>query len=91
MFLIGKIYIDDEIKEMVENKKLKYNNEKYKKFPNLIDDAYPTTYIKENNVPTLCQYREFDYIIGVCLFTLLRKLGNKLVNVYMKKCGHDLA
>ena len=91
---LGKKYSDEELKEMLENKKLKEDNEKYKDLLNIVKYAFPTTYINNKSVPTLCQYGGYDYIIGVCHYSLLeqlsKKFGNKLVHVYMKNAGHDL-
>ena len=56
--------------------------------------AFPTTYINNNTVPTLCQYGGDDSVIGVCHYCILKqyseKYGNKIVNVYMKNSGHFL-
>ena len=91
---LGKKYSDEELKEMVENKKLKEDNDKYKELLNIVKYAFPTTYINSQSVPTLCQYGGFDYVIGVCHYNLLKQLsekyGNKLVHIYMKNAGHDL-
>jgi acetyl esterase/lipase len=91
---LGKKYTDEELKEMLDNKKLKENNEKYQELLKIVKYAFPTTYINSKSVPTLCQYGGYDYIIGVCHYSLLeqlsKKYGNTLVHVYMKNAGHDL-
>jgi pimeloyl-ACP methyl ester carboxylesterase len=79
---------------MIENKKVKENNEKYKELFNMAKYAFPTTYINSKTVPTLCQYGGDDSVIGVCHYSYLKeisqKYGNKIVNVYMKNSGHFL-
>ena len=91
---IGKKYTEEELKEMVENKKIKESNEKYKELYNKVKYAFPTTYINSKTVPTLCQYGGNDSVIGVCHYSYLKKIsqqhGNKIVNVYMKNSGHFL-
>ena len=42
---IRKKYTEEELKEMIENKKVKENNEKYKELFNMVKYAFPTTYI----------------------------------------------
>jgi len=91
---IGRKYTEEELKEMIENKKVKENNEKYKELFNMVKYAFPTTYINSKTVPTLCQYGGDDTVIGVCHYSYLKeisqKYGNKIVNVYMKNSGHFL-
>ena len=91
---IGKKYTEEELKDMIDNKKVKENNEKYKELFNMAKYAFPTTYICSKTVPTLCQYGGNDLVIGVCHYSYLKKIsqkyGNKIVNVYMKNSGHFL-
>ena len=91
---IGKKYTEEEIKKMIENKKVKENNEKYKELFNMVKYAFPTTYINSKTVPTLCQYGGNDTVVGICHYSYLKeisqKYGNIIVNVYMKNSGHFL-
>ena len=93
---LGKRFSDEEIKEMIDDKtkNIKKDNDKYKKLFNIVKLAFPTNYINNKSVPTLCQYSGNDSIIGVLHYSALKKLsekyGNKLKLVYMKNAEHDL-
>ena len=94
--LIGKLYNDEEMKEIIDekNKAIKKDNEKYIKLNNIVKFAYPITFIHSESVPTLCQYGGNYSIIGVVHYSALKKLsekyGNKLLLVYSKNAEHDL-
>ena len=91
---IGNKYTDNEINEMMINKKININNEKYKEMLKIIKYTFPIKYINSNTVPTLCQYGGKDKIVGVLPYSYLKKLseeyGNKVELVYMKDADHIL-
>ena len=53
---IGNKFSNEEIKEMLENKKIKTNNEKYKEMLKFAKNTFPTNFINSTTVPTLCEY-----------------------------------
>ena len=93
LFLQDK-YSDKELKEIIVNKKIDLNNEKYKKMENILKYVYPTNFVNKNSVPTLCIYGGDDSIIGIAHYSFLQQLseqyGNKVELVYMKNGGHML-
>ena len=93
IFLQDK-YSDKELKEILVNKKIDLNNEKYKKMENILKYAYPINFVNKNSVPTLCIYGGDDSLIGIAHYSFLKQLseqyGNKVELVYMKNGGHAL-
>ena len=90
----GNKYNDKEINEMMENKKIKKDNEHYKEMLKFCENAFPIKYINNNTVPTLCEYGGRDSIIGVAQYSYLKqysmKYGNKIELVYLKEGEHLL-
>ena len=62
---VGNKYSDKELKEMMNNNKINYDNEKYKDLNNIVKYAYPINFINENSVPTLCFYGGTDTTVGI--------------------------
>ena len=93
LFLQDK-YSDKELKEILVNKKIDLNNEKYIKMESILKYAYPINFVNENSVPTLCIYGGDDSLIGIGQYSFLQKkseqYGNKVELVYMKNGGHTL-
>ena len=91
---LGKKYTDDQLKEMVENKRIKTDNEKFQEMFKIVKNAFPVNFIDSNTVPTLCEYGGNDSLVGIGQYQYLKKLsekyGNKLVLVYMKYGDHGL-
>ena len=91
---IGNKYNKNEINEILVNKKIKKDNEKYIKMQKIVQNAFPYKYVNSNTVPTLCIYGGIDSVVGVAQYSILKKLaekyGNKIELVYMKNGGHLL-
>lgn len=91
---IGDKYNDKDIKEILINKKINKDNEKYKEILRIINFAFPLKYINSNTPPTLCEYGGIDDIAGVAHYSFLKKIsekyGNKLELVYMREGDHSL-
>ena len=90
---IGNKFSDKDIKEMLINKNIDINNEKYKELYKIAKYTFPVYYINENSVPTLCVYGGGDSIVGVvhysCLKKAFEKNGNENIElIYMKDSGH---
>ena len=89
---IGNKYNNKDIKEMMINKTIDKNNEKYKELFKIAKYTFPVYYINENSVPTLCIYGGEDSIVGIAQYSRLKKLseknGNKIELIYMKDSGH---
>ena len=52
---LGIKYMDDELKEMVENKFIKAGNEKYQEMLTIVRNAFPINFIN-GRYPLLCEY-----------------------------------
>ena len=91
---IGGRFTSIELNEMIENKKIKTDNERYKQMIKIAKYTFPINYINGNVVPTLCEYGGKDSMVGVAHYSYLKKLseqyGNKVELVYMKYGGHVL-
>ena len=91
---IGNKFSTQDIRGMIENKKIKLNNEKYKEMFKIAKNTFPTNFINSNTVPTLCKYGGKDSIVGIAQYSYLKKLSEKYGNtvelVYMKDGGHML-
>ncbi len=92
---IGNKYKDNDIKEMMADKTININNEKYKELYKIAKYTFPVYYINENSVPTLCIYGGGDSIVGVAHYSYLKKefekKGNENIElIYMKDSGHFL-
>ena len=91
---IGNKYTDEEIKTMIENKKIKTDNEKYKELLKIVQNGFPVKFINSKTIPTLCEYGGKDSAVGVAQYSFLKRLsekyGNKLDLVYMKDSNHML-
>ena len=91
---IGEKYSKKELKEMIENKKNKIDNEKFKEIFKVSKYGFPIIYVNSSTIPTLCQYGGRDPLIGIGMYSYLKdladKYGNKLELVYMKDGGHAL-
>ena len=91
---IGNKYSKKELNEMLNNKKINLENEKFKEIEKIAKYCYPTNFINKKSVPTLCYYGGEDNVVGIAQYAELKKLsekfGNKLELVYMKNGGHML-
>jgi pimeloyl-ACP methyl ester carboxylesterase len=91
---LGNKYNKDEINEILLNKKIKKDNEKYIGMLKAVQYAFPYKYVNSDTVPTLCIYGGLDTLVGVAQYSSLKKLaekyGNKIELVYMKNGGHLL-
>ncbi len=91
---IGDKYNDKDLNEILINKKINKDNEKYKEMHKIIKYAFPLKYINTNSPPTLCEYGGLDDMAGVAHYSFLKKLsekyGNKIELVYMKNGNHLL-
>ena len=91
---IGGKYTDKEINDMIENKTIKTNNEKYKEMLKIAKYTFPVTFINNNTAPTLCEYGGKDTLVGIAQYKFLKQLsekhGNRVVLIYMKYGGHML-
>ena len=91
---IGNKFSKEDLNEMLENEKIKYENEKYKELFKIAKYTFINNHIIINAVPTLCEYGGKDGIVGVAHYSYLKKLsekyGNKIELVYMKDGGHIL-
>ncbi len=63
----------DEIFISLETKEINETSEKYQELVNLTRFAYPTTYITNKSIPTLCIYGGKDQAIGVDHYALLKE------------------
>ena len=91
---IGYKYNDNELKEMMIREKINLENEKFKELNKIVKYCFPTNFINENSVPTLCFYGGMDSAVGILQYFHLKKLfekyQNKIELVYMKNGGHLL-
>ena len=91
---IGDKYSEKEINEILINKKINKENEKYKEILKIINYTSPLKYINSNTPPTLCEYGGTDNLVGVACYSILKKYsekyGNKIQLVYMKEGDHAL-
>ena len=61
--MIGNRFNSNEIKGMLQNKKININNENYKKLIEFSKYVFPVNYIKNNTVPTLCVYAGILWLV----------------------------
>ena len=91
---IGKKYNDSELKEMIENKKIKVDNEKYQELLKVVKFAFPSYYAISNIIPTLCIYGGNDSIIGVSQYAYLKSnsksIKDKIKIVYSRYAEHNV-
>lgn len=82
---LGKKYNKEELKRMLNNKKIKEDDEKYKELLNIVKYAFPVEYIKNNNntIPILCIYGGNDSIIGVKHYAYLKSVLIKTNEIYL--------
>lgn len=79
---LGKKYNKGELKGMLNNKKIKEEDEKYKELLNIVKYAFPIEYINNNTIPTLCIYGGKDSIIGVEHYAYLKSGLNKTNEIF---------
>ena len=91
---IGKKYNDSELKEMIENKKIKVDNEKYQELLKIVKFAFPSYYAINNVIPTLCVYGGNDAIIGVAQYAYLKSnsksIKDKIIIIYSRYADHNV-
>jgi len=91
---IGKKYNDSELKEMIENKKIKVDNEKYQELLKVVKFAFPSYYAISNIIPTLCVYGGNDSIIGVSQYAFLKSnsksIRDKIKIIYSRYADHSV-
>ena len=92
---LGNKYSKKELNQMIINKKINMENEKFKEMENIIKYCYASNFINKKLVPILCYYGGKDYIIGLAHYAELKKLCDKYENrvelVYMKNGEHLLS
>ena len=91
---IGKKYNDSELKEMIENKKIKVDNEKYQELLKIVKFTFPSYYAISNIIPTLCVYGGNDSIIGVSQYAFLKSnsksIRDKIKIIYSRYADHSV-
>ena len=91
---IGKKYNDSELKEMIENKKIKVDNEKYQELLKVVKFTFPSYYAISNIIPTLCVYGGNDSIIGVSQYAFLKSnsksIKDKIKIIYSRYADHSV-
>jgi len=91
---IGKKYNDSELKEMIENKKIKVDNEKYQELLKIVKFSFPSYYAISNIIPTLCVYGGNDSIIGVSQYAFLKSnsksIKDKIKIIYSRYADHSV-
>jgi len=91
---IGKKYNDSELKEMIENKKIKVDNEKYQELLKVVKFSFPSYYAISNIIPTLCVYGGNDSIIGVSQYAFLKSnsksIKDKIKIIYSRYADHSV-
>jgi len=91
---IGKKYNDSELKEMIENKKIKVDNEKYQELLKIVKFTFPSYYAISNIIPTLCVYGGNDSIIGVSQYAFLKSnsksIKDKIKIIYSRYADHSV-
>ena len=91
---IGKKYNDSELKEMIENKKIKVDNEKYLELLKIVKFTFPSYYAISNIIPTLCVYGGNDSIIGVSQYAYLKSnsksIKDKIRIIYSRYAEHNV-
>ena len=91
---IGKKYNDSELKEMIENKKIKVDNEKYQELLKIVKFTFPSYYAINNIIPTLCIYGGNDSIIGVSQYAYLKSnsksIKDKIRIIYSRYAEHNV-
>ena len=92
---LGKKYTSKELQEMVENKLIKTDNEKYQEMLTIVEKVFPINYI-DGRYPLLCEYCGNDQEVGIAHYSYIKEKyseNNKLdflELVYMKYGGHEL-
>jgi len=91
---IGKKYNDSELKEMIENKKIKVDNEKYQELLKVVKFSFPSYYAISNIIPTLCVYGGNDSIIGISQYAFLKSssksIKEKIKIIYSRYADHSV-
>ena len=91
---IGKKYNDSELKEMIENKKIKVDNKKYQELLKVVKFAFPSYYAISNIIPTLCVYGGNDSIIGISQYAFLKSnsksIKDKIKIIYSRYADHSV-
>lgn len=89
---LGKKFSKDEINQMLENKKIKEDNIKYKELINQAKYTFPIYYAGKNIIPTLCIYGGNDSTIGVAQYAYLKNesklIEDKIVLIYSRYADH---
>ena len=79
---LGKKYTDEELNKMLNNKKINEDNNNYKELLNLVKYAFPSEYINNNTIPTLCVYGGNDTLIGIEHYSYLKSNCNRTDYIY---------
>ena len=91
---IGKKYNSSELKEMISNKKIKVDNEKYQDLLKVVKFAFPSYYAIYNIIPTLCIYGGNDSIIGVAQYAYLKSISKSIKDnikiIYSRYADHNV-
>lgn len=92
---LGKKYNQAELLEMIENGRIKLDNEKYKEMIKIIENTFPINYI-DGRYPILCEYSGYDQKIGIAHYSYIKEkyaINDKLdflEFIYMKYGGNEL-
>ena len=91
---IGQKYNDKQLKKMIKDKKINIENENYKKWNKIVQNAFPINFINKNKVPILFIYGGNNETIGFDHYYKLKELfeKNNIENelVYFRYDGHML-
>ena len=79
---LGKKYSEEELNKMLDNRKIKEDNDKYKELLNIAKYAFPVEYVNNNTIPTLCVYGGNDTLIGIEHYSYLKSNCNKSEYIY---------
>ena len=75
---IGGRFTSSELNDMIENKRIKTDNERYKQMIKIVKYTFPIYYINGNVVPTLCEYGGKDSMVGVAHYSYLKNYLNNM-------------
>ena len=91
----GRLYSEDELKDLVIDNVIQTDNEKYKKMNNFAKYGYPIEVIANTTIPMLCLYGGSDDLVGIAHYCYLKKAyidnkaEDKIKLIYMKHAGHE--
>lgn len=91
---LGNQYSESDLKEIVNNKIINNDSQKYQEMINIVKNSFPINFI-DGRYPLLCEYCGNDQEVGVVHYSYIKEKYDKNLNskeiesVYMKYRGHE--